>query len=135
MPPLICPRSAILQSAAASIVAGIFEVTVSTAARIATFGLSTTERDSKIDGVLANINFVFQGGSDIDRAVRNDQNLVIGRNIHDEYVADAACRAQSTVARRRPPPINSSVCRLPFISISARPSRMSSTAFSAAAWL
>ena len=40
-PPLICPRSAILQSAAASIVAGIFEVTVSTAARIATFGRTT----------------------------------------------------------------------------------------------
>lgn len=39
--PLTCPRSAILQSAAASIVAGIFEVTVSTAASIATFGRST----------------------------------------------------------------------------------------------
>ena len=40
-PPVICPRSAILQRAAASIVAGIFEVTVSTAARIATFGRSS----------------------------------------------------------------------------------------------
>jgi hypothetical protein len=40
IPPLICPRSAILHSAAASMVAGIFDVTVSTAARIATFGLS-----------------------------------------------------------------------------------------------
>ena len=40
-PPVIWPRSAILQSAAASIVAGIFVVTVSTAARIATFGRST----------------------------------------------------------------------------------------------
>ena len=40
-PPLICPRSAILHSAAASSVAGIFEFTVSTAARIATFGRST----------------------------------------------------------------------------------------------
>ena len=43
-PPVICPRSAILQSAAASIVAGILEVTVSTAARMATFGLSRPER-------------------------------------------------------------------------------------------
>ena len=34
MPPVICPRSAILHKAAASIVAGIFDVTVSTAARI-----------------------------------------------------------------------------------------------------
>ena len=33
-PPVICPRSAILQSAAASIVEGIFVVTVSTAERI-----------------------------------------------------------------------------------------------------
>ena len=39
-PPLIWPRSAILQSAAASSVAGIFELTVSTAQRIATFGFS-----------------------------------------------------------------------------------------------
>src|SRR6516225_11480297 len=38
MPPVICPRSAILHNAAASIVDGIFVVTVSTADRIATFG-------------------------------------------------------------------------------------------------
>ena len=38
---MICPRSAILHSAAASIVEGIFELTVSTAERIATFGGST----------------------------------------------------------------------------------------------
>ena len=37
-PPLIWPRSAILHSAAASMVEGIFGVTVSTAERIATFG-------------------------------------------------------------------------------------------------
>ena len=36
---MICPRSAILQSAAASIVEGIFDVTVSTADRIATRGV------------------------------------------------------------------------------------------------
>src|SRR6516162_4248419 len=39
IPPVICPRSAILQSAAASIVDGIFGVTVSTAERIATRGV------------------------------------------------------------------------------------------------
>ena len=37
-PPVICPRSAILQSAAASMVDGILDVTVSTAERIATRG-------------------------------------------------------------------------------------------------
>src|SRR5262245_66686584 len=41
IPPLICPRSAILHSAAASRVAGILELTVSTAARIATLGVLT----------------------------------------------------------------------------------------------
>ena len=55
MPPVICPRSAILQSAAASIVAGIFELTVSTAARIATFGFAHAERDRQIDRVLADV--------------------------------------------------------------------------------
>ena len=39
--PVIWPRSAILHSAAASMVAGIFEVTVSTAASTATFGCAT----------------------------------------------------------------------------------------------
>ena len=39
MPPVIWPRSAILHSAAASMVEGIFDVTVSTADRIATRGV------------------------------------------------------------------------------------------------
>ena len=39
MPPVIWPRSAILQSAAASMVEGIFDVTVSTADRMATLGV------------------------------------------------------------------------------------------------
>src|SRR5437764_15252552 len=39
MPPVIWPRSAILHRAAASMVDGIFVVTVSTAERIATFGV------------------------------------------------------------------------------------------------
>ena len=40
MPPVICPRSAILHSAAASSVLGMRGLTVSTAERIATFGVS-----------------------------------------------------------------------------------------------
>ena len=40
MPPVICPRSAILHSAAASRVDSISGVTVSTADRMATFGCS-----------------------------------------------------------------------------------------------
>jgi hypothetical protein len=41
----------------------------------------------------------------------------------------------SPVSRATTALINSSVCRLPFISISALPSRTSRTANSAAAWL
>ena len=70
MPPVICPRSAILHSAAASIVAGIFELTVSTAARIATFGCSTPERDREIDRVLADVDLVLERRRDVDRARR-----------------------------------------------------------------
>ena len=47
MPSVICRRSAILHRAAASIVAGIFELTVSTAARMATFGLFTPRDTTK----------------------------------------------------------------------------------------
>ena len=42
-PPVIWPRSAILQSAAASMVEGILVVTVSTAERIATFGVAEAD--------------------------------------------------------------------------------------------
>ncbi|MNS63637.1 hypothetical protein D3C72_967370 [compost metagenome] len=40
MPPSICPRRLIMHSAAASMVDGILSVTVSTAERIATLGVS-----------------------------------------------------------------------------------------------
>ena len=42
---------------------------------------------------------------------------------------------RSPVSRRTTAPINSSVCRLPFISASALPSRTSATALSAESWL
>ena len=45
---MICPRSLILHSAAASMVAGILEVTVSTAARIAIFGRSTPSETQRL---------------------------------------------------------------------------------------
>ena len=80
-------------------VAGILEVTVSTAARIATFGLVDAERHRQIDGVLADVDFVLQGRRDVDRGVGDDQDLVIGRNVHDEHVADATSRAQARLPR------------------------------------
>jgi len=44
IPPVICPRSAILHKAAASNVDRIFDVTVSTAERIATLGVFNPNR-------------------------------------------------------------------------------------------
>ena len=69
-PPVICPRSAILHSAAASIVAGIFELTVSTAARIATFGRATPSDTRQVDRVLADVDLVLERRRDVDRARR-----------------------------------------------------------------
>ena len=56
-----------------------------------------TQRDGEVDGVLADIYLVLQRGRNIDRPVGNDQHLVIGRNIHDEYVTDTARGAQPSV--------------------------------------
>ena len=50
-----------LAEAAASIVAGIFEFTVSTAARMATLGFSRPKRHGQIDGVLADVDLVLEG--------------------------------------------------------------------------
>ena len=97
IPPLICPRSAILQSAAASIVAGIFEVTVSTAARIATLGFSDPAR-SRDQSRSGKYHFVFQRGGDIDRTVSNNQDLVIRRDVHHKDVTDATAGPQSSFA-------------------------------------
>ncbi len=49
------------------------------------------ERDRQIDGILTNIDLVFQRRSDINCAVSHDQHFVIRRYIHDEYMADPAC--------------------------------------------
>ena len=53
-------------------VAGIFEVTVSTAARIATFGLATPSDVREVDGVLDDVHLVLEGGRDVDGAVGDD---------------------------------------------------------------
>src|SRR5512142_1887550 len=61
-PPAICPRSAILHKAAASSVEGISGLTVSTAARIATFGTATPNPQhlGEVDGVLDDIDLLLQ---------------------------------------------------------------------------
>ena len=133
-PPVIWPRSAILHSAAASIVDGISEVTVSTADRIATFGRPMPQGMRKIDRVLHDIDFILQRRKDVHRSVGDEQRFWIGRHVHDEDVADAPRRAQP-VSLLTTASINSSVCRLPFISASASPAADHFDAFAADAWL
>ena len=98
-PPVICPRSAILQSAAASIVAGIFELTVSTAARIATFGVSTPSDIARSIAFWQMSTLSSSVGAMLMAASVTIEHLVIGRHVHDEDVADAAARAQARLAR------------------------------------
>ena len=63
---MICPRSAILHNAAASIVEGTFAVTVSIALRIATRTSGNTHGMRQIDRVLNDIDLVIERRRDID---------------------------------------------------------------------
>ena len=98
MPPVICPRSAILQSAAASIVDGILEVTVSTAERIATRGVRQPDLREQVDRVLDDVDLGIEIGKDVDRGIGDEEHLGIGRHVHDEDVADPPPGAQAGLA-------------------------------------
>ena len=60
---MIWPRSAILHSAAASIVDGTFGLTVSIADRIATRHLVEAQRVRQVDRVLHDVDLVLQVGA------------------------------------------------------------------------
>ena len=132
-PPLICPRSAILQSAAASSVDGMLGFTVSTAANMATLGSSNPMTCAKsiafctmsafsdsVGAILSAASVMYKGlgyigtwhlkTCDIRRPVRNP-----------------GCMTTAW--------INSSVCKLPFIRASNFLSAAICAAISAAAWL
>ena len=98
MPPVIWPRSAILHSAAASTVDGIFGLTVSTARQDRDAHLGEAQRVAEIDRVLHDVDLVLEGRRDVDRGVRDDQRLLVGRHVEHEAVADAARGAQPGVA-------------------------------------
>ena len=89
---------------------------------------------AEVDGVLDDVDLVGEIGRDVDRGVGDDQRVVVPRNIHHKAVADARA-VRMPVSRATTAPINSSVCRLPFIRASALPSRTSSTALAAESWL
>ena len=92
---MICPRSAILQSAAASSVAGIFEFTVSTAARIATFGRSTPNVRARSIAFWQMSTLSSSVGAMLIARVGHDQDLVVGRHVHQEHVTQAPAGAES----------------------------------------
>ena len=98
MPPVIWPRSAILHSAAASMVEGTFGFTVSIADRIATRTGLDPQRVREIDGVLDDVDLVLQRRRDVDRRVGDDQRPIVAGHVHDEAMADPARRAQAALA-------------------------------------
>ena len=48
------------------------------------------EGDREIDRVLADIDLVLERRGNVDGRIGDDQDLVVGRHVHDEDVADAA---------------------------------------------
>src|SRR5271169_1288603 len=86
MPPVIWPRSAILHSAAASMVDGIFGVTVSTAERMATPRYAQAAMRKQIDGVLHDIALGFKIGENVDSGIGDEERLRMGGDVHDKDV-------------------------------------------------
>ncbi len=62
------------------------------------FGLGDAQRVRQVDGVLHDVDLVFELGRDVDGRVGNEQGARIGRRIHDEDVRDAPRRAQAGIA-------------------------------------
>ncbi len=62
------------------------------------------ERPRQVDRVLADVHLVLERRRDVDRAVGDDQHLVVGRHVHEEHVAHAPAGAEAGLAWRRPRP-------------------------------
>ena len=99
MPPVIWPRSAILHSAAASIVDGTFGLTVSIAERIATRTSVRAQRVREVDRVLQRCGPCPRvSGAMLTAASVMMSASVQPGHVHHEAVADAARGAQAGVA-------------------------------------
>lgn len=131
---MIRPRSAILQRVAASIVEGIFELMVSRAERIATFGRpihrawASAIAFCTISTLSSIVGEMFAAAS-----VMNNGLAYVSTSRMKTWLTRLAVRMP--ISLRRTSAISSSVCRLPFINASPSPARNNWTAFSAAAWL
>ena len=134
IPPVIWPRSAILQSAAASMVEGIFVVTVSTADRMATRGVPRPMPTQRSMAFWTMSRLTSRSGKMLIAAsVMNSVSGWPGTSMTKTWLIRRSVRrpvAEAVTSR-----ISSSVCRLPFIRSSPLPSRISATARAAAAWL
>ena len=95
-------------------------------------GLGNAERVGQVDGVLHDVNLVFEFRLDVDGGVGDEQGARVGRRIHDEDVGDAARRCAGRCRAAMATFISSSVCRLPFIMAWALPLRHMATLISAA---
>ena len=134
MPPWIWPRSAIFARAAASIVAGCFGVTSSTAASTASFGRSIPKARHRSMALRAISALVSRSGSMLIAASVTTSGLwYSGTSRMKQWLMRRSVR--SPPSRATTAASISSVCRLPFISAPARPSRTRATARSAEAWL
>src|SRR5215217_7181510 len=134
MPPVIWPRSAILQSAAASMVDGTFGFTVSMADRMATRTVSTPRAWARSMAFWTMSTLSSRVGAMLIAAsVTIRAESWLGTSMTKQWLTRRAVLRPPS--RRTTAAMSSSVWRLPFISASASPALTSATAFSAATWL
>ncbi len=133
-PPVIWPRSAILHSAAASSVEVTSGLMVSIALRIATHGSATPIACARSMAFWTMSTFTLRSGAMLTAAsVITSASSWPGTSMMKQWLIRRPVR--NPVSRATTADISSSVCRLPFIKASARPSRTSATALAAASWL
>ena len=127
-PPVICPRSAILHSAAASSVERDLRADGFDGRQDRHPRLGDPQDMRQVDGVLDDVALVLEVGIDVDRRVGDEERPRVSRRVHHKDMADAAGRCAGPRPRSTTACISSSVCRLPFISASTLPARARATA-------
>ena len=119
---MIWPRSAILQSDAASSVAGMSGFTVSTAARMASFGVASPSARARSIAFWQMSRLVRRSGLMLIAAsVRIMGRGYVGTASRKQWLSRLQVR--SPASGRSTARSSSSVCRLPFIRLSASPRR------------
>ena len=96
---MICPRSAILHSAAASIVDGTTGLTVSIADMIATRTSSNPSAWPRSIAFCTISTLSARVGAMLTAASCNDQRVLMAGDIHHKAMADPPSRADTGIAR------------------------------------